>query len=98
MDIETNDSNICVRSIIPSKQSQNLARSRPTSLIKLAPEKEALAFDINLTGAPPEVESLIEHIKIVAEQFLYHWKTFPISKIQPLNSSKCEKIISVDSM
>lgn len=80
MDIETNDSNIRVRSIIPSKQSQN-ARSRPTSLIKLAPEKEALAFDINLTGAPPEVESLIEHIKIVAEQFLYHWKTFPISKI-----------------
>lgn len=57
------------------------SRSRPTSLVPLAPEKEALIFSVNLTGAPPEVENLIEHIKIVAEQFLYHWKTFPICKI-----------------
>lgn len=56
-------------------------RSRPTSLVPLAPEKEALIFNVNLTGAPPEVENLIEHIKDVAEQFLYHWKTFPICKI-----------------
>lgn len=57
------------------------SRSRPTSLVPLVPEKEALVFSVNLTGAPPEVESLIEHIKLVAEQFLYHWKTFPICKL-----------------
>lgn len=61
----------------------NSSRSRPTSLVPLAPEKEkeALKFGVNLTGAPSEVENLIEHIKLVAEQFLYHWKTFPICKI-----------------
>lgn len=58
------------------------SRSRPTSLVPLAPEKEALIFSVNLTGAPPEVENLTEHIKLVAEQFLYHWKTFPICKIK----------------
>lgn len=56
--------------------SQNL--SRPNSL--LGPEKESIKFQINLVGAPEEVEQLIEHIKNVASQFLYHWKTFPISK------------------
>lgn len=65
------------RSTTLSDRPQN-SRSRPTSLVPLAPEKEALLFGVNLTGAPPEVENLIEHIKIVAEQFLYHWKTFPI--------------------
>lgn len=49
---------------------------RPNSL--LGPEKEPIQFDVNLVGAPPEVEQLVEHIKTVAEQFLYHWKTFPI--------------------
>lgn len=58
-------------------QYQNL--SRPNSL--LGPEKEPIKFQINLVGAPPEVEQLIEHVKDVASQFLYHWKTFPISKI-----------------
>lgn len=52
--------------------------SRPNSL--LGPEKEPIKFQINLVGAPAEVEQLIEHIKDVASQFLYHWKTFPISK------------------
>jgi hypothetical protein len=51
---------------------------RPSSL--LPPEKEPLNFQVSLVGAPPEVEQLIEHIKSVAEQFLYHWKTFPISE------------------
>lgn len=58
-------------------QFQNL--SRPNSL--LGPEKEPIKFLINLVGAPPEVEQLIEHVKEVASQFLYHWKTFPISKL-----------------
>lgn len=61
---------------------QNL--SRPNSL--LGPDKEPIKFQINLVGAPPEVEQLIEHIKDVASQFLYHWKTFPISK--PLETRK----------
>lgn len=52
--------------------------SRPNSL--LGPEKEPMKFQINILGAPPEVENLIEHIKDVTSKFLYHWKTFPISK------------------
>lgn len=52
---------------------------RPTSLN--GPEKEPVSFVINLVGAPSEVEQLVEHIKSVAEQFLYHWKTFPIGLI-----------------
>ncbi|XP_058821698.1 uncharacterized protein LOC131683602 isoform X2 [Topomyia yanbarensis] len=58
---------------------------RPNTL--LPPEKEPVQFQINLIGAPPEVEQLIEHIKAVAEQFLYHWKTFPINLPTPLSSS-----------
>ena len=52
--------------------------TRPNSL--LGPEKEPIKFQINIVGAPIEVEQLIEHIKDVASQFLYHWKTFPLSK------------------
>lgn len=81
MNNETGDSVARVRSSLDTPKSSHFARSRPTSLVPLIPEKEALNFYVNLTGAPPEVENLIEHIKIVAEQFLYHWKTFPIRKI-----------------
>lgn len=72
----------------PSEQQQpsslittvsNPSVSRPNSL--LGPEKEPVNFVVNLVGAPPEVEQLVEHIKLVAEQFLYHWKTFPIGNI-----------------
>lgn len=58
--------------------STNQVISRPNSL--LGPEKEPVNFSINLIDAPPEVEQLVDHIKSVAEQFLYHWKTFPISE------------------
>lgn len=51
--------------------------TRPSTLF--TQEKEPINFEINLVGAPVEVEQLIEHIKAVAEQFLFHWKTFPIS-------------------
>ncbi|KAL5274491.1 hypothetical protein ACFFRR_000922 [Megaselia abdita] len=63
-------------------QSQNV---RPISLN--GPEKEPVNFMINLVGAPQEVEQLVDHIKSVAEQFLYHWKTFPIALPQPISSS-----------
>ncbi|XP_041977964.1 uncharacterized protein LOC121732218 [Aricia agestis] len=54
--------------------------SRPNSLLleAPAPEREPLRFDVQLVGAPPEVEQLVNNIKQVAEDFLYHWKTFPI--------------------
>lgn len=48
------------------------------------PEKEPLQFNINLRGAPEEVVQLAHSIKDVAEQFLYHWKTFPILLPPPL--------------
>lgn len=65
--------------------------SRPTSLYTLKSggdghldvlqaEREPIKFEVNLVGAPIEVEQLVNNIKHVAEQFLYHWKTFPISK------------------
>lgn len=57
-----------------SQQQQLLLR--PQTL--LAPEREPVEFNINLVGAPAEVEQLVEQIKSVAEQFLYHWKSFPI--------------------
>jgi hypothetical protein len=76
----------------PSQQQQTVVQrhphqnlSRPNSL--LGPEKEPIKFQINLVGAPAEVEQLIEHIKDVASQFLYHWKTFPISELSYLRDS-----------
>lgn len=78
--IESEDSMARIRPSIATSISSQVTRSRPISLLSLAPEKEPLIFDVNLVGAPPEVEQLVEHIKTVAEQFLYHWKTFPIRK------------------
>jgi hypothetical protein len=57
-----------------------IALSRPNSLL-VGPDKEPINFSHqHLVNAPEEVEKLIEHIKLVAEQFLYHWKTFPLSE------------------
>ncbi|XP_059610904.1 uncharacterized protein LOC132257878 isoform X1 [Phlebotomus argentipes] len=64
------------------QSGQAVMRSRPSSL--LGPEREPVNFNVSLVGAPPEVEQLVEHIKQVAEQFLYHWKTFPIVLPSPL--------------
>lgn len=47
----------------------------------LGPEREQLKFVVpTLVGAPNEVSELVQHIQHVAEQFLYHWKTFPIGR------------------
>lgn len=48
------------------------------------PEKDPLQFNLALGGAPEEIQQLGQHIKEVAEQFLYHWKTFPILLPPPL--------------
>lgn len=60
--------------------SSAVARSRPGSLLEAVPVREPLRFDVQLVGAPPEVEQLVNNIKQVAEDFLYHWKTFPIGR------------------
>ncbi|XP_060522143.1 uncharacterized protein LOC132699446 isoform X2 [Cylas formicarius] len=78
-----------------------LQSNRPTSLFPLKsndsglvgpdtiqPEREPIKFEVNLIGAPPEVKQLVCNIKQVAEQFLYHWKTFPIILPSPL--SQCD--------
>ncbi|XP_011298454.1 uncharacterized protein [Fopius arisanus] len=53
----------------------------------LQPEKEPVRFDAShLRGAPAEVEALVHNIKEVAQQFLYHWKTFPIILPPPLSA------------
>lgn len=62
----------------------------------MQPEREPLKFDVNLIGAPPEVEQLVNNIKQVAEQFLYHWKTFPISKFYERKC--CEKFYNFFSV
>lgn len=46
-----------------------------------------MKFDVHLRGAPEEVVELVQNIKDVAEQFLYHWKTFPIVLPPPLATS-----------
>ncbi|XP_008202982.1 uncharacterized protein LOC100123730 isoform X2 [Nasonia vitripennis] len=52
------------------------------------PEKEPVEFDCrHLRGAPAEVEALVHSIKEVAQQFLYHWKTFPIVLPPSLSTS-----------
>lgn len=78
MELELTKADDAVPKVQPAQRHQYQNLSRPNSL--LGPEKEPIKFQINLVGAPPEVEQLIEHVKDVASQFLYHWKTFPISK------------------
>ncbi|XP_043500875.1 uncharacterized protein LOC122523280 isoform X1 [Polistes fuscatus] len=54
----------------------------------LQPEKEPVEFDTShLRGAPAEVEALVHNIKDVAQQFLYHWRTFPIILPPPLSTN-----------
>lgn len=67
--------------LVGSESSNTFSLSRHNSFLNVYPEKEPLVFHINLNGAPPEIEDLVQRIRIVAEQFLYHWKTFPIGKI-----------------
>lgn len=82
--IESLESMLPHRVSMDTSVSSHVARCRPTSLLSSTPEKEPIIFDINLFGAPAEVEQLVEHIKAVAEQYLYHWKTFPICKFSNL--------------
>ncbi|KAH1016914.1 hypothetical protein HUJ04_008066 [Dendroctonus ponderosae] len=72
-------------SLYPLKNSHDSGLVGPDAL---QPEREPIKFEINLVGAPPEVEQLVNNIKQVAEQFLYHWKTFPI--ILPSPVSQCD--------
>ncbi|XP_075230474.1 uncharacterized protein LOC142329675 isoform X3 [Lycorma delicatula] len=51
------------------------------------PEKEPIQFEVNLKGAPDEIVQLVQNIKQVGEQFLYHWKTFPIILPPPVNAT-----------
>ncbi|RZF45449.1 hypothetical protein LSTR_LSTR009320 [Laodelphax striatellus] len=51
------------------------------------PEKEPIQFEVNLKGAPDELVQLVQNIKEVGEQFLYHWKTFPIVLPPPVNAT-----------
>nr|CAD7256838.1 unnamed protein product [Timema shepardi] len=53
----------------------------------LEPEREPVKFDVHLRGAPDEVVQLVQNIKDVAEQFLYHWKTFPLVLPPSLSSA-----------
>lgn len=75
-----NPASSAVAVVVPRTNNNNgtTRTSRPNSL--LGPERESIAFQVNLVGAPPEVERLVENIKHVADQFLYHWKTFPIGE------------------
>lgn len=68
---------------MPLNTSTSAQQLRPLSLT--GPEREPVQFTVNLVGAPTEVEQLVQQIKAVAEQFLYHWKTFPIGKLFIIN-------------
>lgn len=62
------------------------SRPAPYSYETPVPEKEPLKFDVQLKGAPEEIVQLVHNIKQVGEQFLYHWKTFPIVLPSPVNA------------
>ncbi|KAM7363338.1 uncharacterized protein ACRADG_000286 isoform 1-T1 [Cochliomyia hominivorax] len=70
---------------MPLATSTSAQQLRPLTLA--GPEREPVQFTVNLVGAPAEVEQLVQQIKTVAEQFLYHWKTFPIVLPQPLSAA-----------
>ncbi|KAL1494204.1 hypothetical protein ABEB36_009836 [Hypothenemus hampei] len=70
--------------LCPVKSSNDSGVIGPDAL---HPEREPIKFEINLVGAPAEVEQLVNNIKQVAEQFLYHWKTFPIILPYPVSQS-----------
>lgn len=85
--------NICEASESWRNSSDNEQRRiRPNKLPPLnqQPEKEAINFYVNIIGAPPEVEQLINNVKDVASQFLYRWKNFPINLPSPID---CEEFI-----
>lgn len=59
-----------------------------TKCLNIVLQKEPVEFDTShLRGAPAEVETLVHNIKEVAQQFLYHWRTFPI--VLPPSLSSC---------
>lgn len=61
------------------EESSTAPLARPSTL--MVAEREQLKFQIpTLVGAPTEVVQLVQQIQHVAEQFLYHWKTFPIGE------------------
>ncbi|XP_060827871.1 uncharacterized protein LOC132913490 isoform X1 [Bombus pascuorum] len=72
----------------PNHQAYNQQPCHRQNGDGLQPEKEPVEFDTShLRGAPAEVEALVHNIKEVAQQFLYHWRTFPI--ILPPALSTC---------
>jgi hypothetical protein len=74
-----------------SSDNEQQHRNRPSKLPSLnQPEKEAINFYVNIIGAPPEVEQLINNVKDVASQFLYRWKHFPINLPSPID---CQEFI-----
>nr|XP_045593779.1 uncharacterized protein LOC123755315 isoform X1 [Procambarus clarkii] len=48
------------------------------------PEREQLSFEVNTEGLPPDTAALLDQIKQVAEDVLYHWKTFPLHLPPPV--------------
>ncbi|XP_050419885.1 uncharacterized protein LOC126832893 isoform X2 [Adelges cooleyi] len=65
--------------------------------MSILPEKESLKFDVNLCGAPEEIVHLVDNIKQVGEQFLYHWKTFPIVLPPTAITTKCQTNVNDSS-
>ncbi|XP_076755097.1 uncharacterized protein LOC143425638 isoform X1 [Xylocopa sonorina] len=71
----------------PNHQAYNQQPYHRQNADGLQPEKEPVEFDTShLRGAPSEVETLVHNIKEVAQQFLYHWRTFPIVLPPPLST------------
>lgn len=64
---------------VQDEEQESVDSDQLTRVTSVAPEREHLKFQVpTLVGAPSEVFELVQHIQLVAEQFLYHWKTFPI--------------------
>ncbi|KAG7173436.1 hypothetical protein Hamer_G023461, partial [Homarus americanus] len=46
--------------------------------------REQLSFEVNTEGLPPDTAALLDQIKQVAEDVLYHWRTFPLHLPPPV--------------
>ncbi|KAF2357396.1 hypothetical protein FHG87_011851, partial [Trinorchestia longiramus] len=77
-------------SLLPSSTSRNERSSLGENDVSSAStpllecQREQLTFNISTEGLSSESTALLNHIKQVAENVLYHWKTFPILLPPPL--------------
>jgi hypothetical protein len=44
------------------------------------PKRSPIRFNINASGEPSELDEFVSQIQTIAEQYLYHWDSFPFGE------------------